>query len=66
MKAKVFHDEKNKLIGFKPDISGYKVSKHKCYRIRCAFLPKIITGEFYPRWSEKEKMLIFSYKPQSL
>lgn len=57
-KVKVFHDFEKRKIGLKPDIDGYKIYLG---RIKCAELPKITTGEFYPKWSENRKMLIFSY-----
>lgn len=66
-KVRVFCDTDNKLIGFQPSNEGYKIissSGHR--RIRCSALSSLTQGTFIPSWSEKEKMLIFSYKPQTL
>jgi len=62
-KVKIFHDTDNKRIGFQPMNDGYLIfglSNH-CARIHCAFISRIVTGEFYPKWSKKHKMLIITY-----
>lgn len=64
-RIKVFCDEKKHIIGLKADDEGYKitdVTTYKSARIKCMPLARITTGEFYPKWSKKDKMLIFSYK----
>lgn len=61
-KCRLFHDEKNKIIGLKPDTEGYKITLNAgCYSIKSAFLARIITGEFFPKWSKKQKMYVFEY-----
>jgi len=67
-KVKVFIDEENKKVGLKPDSEGYKLTCFSGgFSIRCYPLAKVINGVFHPEWSEKYKMLIFSYlKPQPL
>jgi len=60
--VKIFHDGETKKIGFKPDKEGYKInSNNNRFRIKCSPISKIVTGEFFPKWSEKHKMLVFSY-----
>lgn len=59
---KVFHDEEAKKIGLKPDDDGYKISERKDHkRIKCISISRVVVGEFYPKWSSKHKMLVFSY-----
>jgi len=62
--VKIFIDEKNKLVGFKPTSEdGYKISSiSRAFRVTCAELQRKLNGTFYPIWSPKHQMLIFSYK----
>lgn len=61
-KVRVFHDGEKKMIGLQPSDEGYKIYlAGKSLRFACRMLPRIILGEFYPTWSDSEKMLVFSY-----
>lgn len=61
--VKIFHDEISHQIGLQPSINGYKVTNnYGSYRVKCAMLSRITQGEFYPIWSDKHKMLVFSYE----
>lgn len=62
-KVRIFYDEEEKKIGLQPDNEGYKIygMENRSRRFACHPLSKIITGEFYPKWSKKLKMLVFSY-----
>lgn len=61
--VKIFHDKEKKLIGFQPSDTGYKVmDNNRRYSITCHFLSRIVQGEFYPSWSKKHDMLVFSYE----
>jgi hypothetical protein len=61
-RIKIFHDEAEKKIGLQPSSEGYKLNIGSTPLFWCMPLAKIITGTFEPEWSEKHKMLIFSYK----
>jgi len=62
---KIYHDVESKKIGLKPvsiTSTGYKLmTKHRVYQLKCIYLSRIVTGEFYPKWSKEHGMLIFSY-----
>lgn len=60
-KVQIFHDNENKKIGLKPSDNGYKFWGKRSHMIACASLSNIVTGEFYPEWSEKHGMLVISY-----
>jgi hypothetical protein len=61
--VKIFHDEEKKLIGFEPSDTGYKLMFYnRHYSLTCHFLSRIVQGEFYPSWSKKHNMLVFSYE----
>lgn len=61
-KVRIFHDQENNKIGLQPSNEGYKINtQRRGSRFFCNRLSKITTGEFYPKWSEKHKMLVFSY-----
>lgn len=61
--VKVFHDKETRQIGIQPSIDGYKISNISgCFSIKCSILSRIIQGEFYPIWSKKHNMLVFSYE----
>lgn len=64
-RIKIFIDEKNHLVGFQPtnEDEGYKLSRNqRRLSIKCSELQRKLNGEFYPFWSQKHNMLIFSYK----
>lgn len=62
LKVKVFYDKENRQIGLKPDEKGYKIFKSGgAYYIKCRPLARIVVGRFPPKWSNKHKMLVFSY-----
>uniref|UniRef100_A0A6H2A2I7 Uncharacterized protein n=1 Tax=viral metagenome TaxID=1070528 RepID=A0A6H2A2I7_9ZZZZ len=64
LKVRIFQDDEEKLIGFKPDEEGYKITicgSGRSYHISCKQLTDQIQGTFYPDWSEKYQMLIFKY-----
>jgi hypothetical protein len=61
--VKIFHDLEKKLMGFQPSDTGYKIMrKDRCCSITCHSLSRVIQGEFYPKWSKKHRMLVFSYE----
>lgn len=59
--VKIFHDEDKKLIGLQPNDEGYKLQLVRYCRITCHPLSRITQGEFYPKWNQTLKMLVFSY-----
>jgi len=60
--VKIFHDKGKKIIGLQPSNKGYKIfGTVSLKRFACHALSRITTGEFYPEWSEKDKMLVFTY-----
>ena len=59
----IFLDEIHKKIGLKSNPNGqYKISQgnHR-WSVRCTEICNLVNGYFYPEWSKKYKMLIFSY-----
>jgi len=61
--VKIFHDKETQQIGIQPSNDGYKISHiGGCFSIKCSMLSRIIQGEFYPIWSKKHNMLVFSYE----
>jgi len=67
-RIKIFIDEENHLVGFQPTNKdeGYKLSRSERHlSIKCAELQRKLNGEFYPFWSQKHGMLIFSYKKKN-
>ena len=66
-RVRIFIDGENKKIGFQPSNEGYKLSVNKSgnIRFRCTPLSKIITGEFYPVWSDEHKMLVADYNEET-
>lgn len=62
LRVRIFHDRREKLIGLKPDEEGYKITTNNSnFYIKCTPLTKIVTGAFYPKWDNVNKMLIFGY-----
>lgn len=62
-KVKIFIDEEKKLIGLQQSPEGYKLSLHGGgYSITCMLLSnKLEKKEYFPKWSIKQRMLIFKY-----
>lgn len=62
-RIKVFVDDENRLIGLQPALEGYKLSQHGgSFAINCIELKrKLEKKDYYPEWSKKHKMLIFSF-----
>ena len=62
-RIKIFIDEEESLVGLQPSEEGYKLSQHGGgYSITCMELSKKLpNGLYFPKWDNKEKMLIFKY-----
>jgi hypothetical protein len=62
-RVKIYIDDENSIIGLQPSLEGYKLSSHGGgYIITCVSLSnKLEKKEYFPKWSKKHKMLIFSF-----